>query len=97
MLNDTVIVLFVICQHHDKVITDLTLIRIVIVAAGAAVLCGYAMARFYTPSGPADTLEGVGGEFTQAQYQRDVRLRNHAIIAEMTGHGRGTFVTIASI
>lgn len=69
--------------------------RLVIIAAGAAVLCGYATTRFFTTSTPEENLESVGGEFTQAQYQRELRLRNQEKIAEMTGHGRNTLVWLS--
>lgn len=94
MLENQVIVLSVHCTDystkHPR--ANWWFISIVVAAAGAAVLCGYATARFYIPSSEPETLEGMGGEFTQAQYQREVRLRNLEIIAERTGHGRNGLV-----
>ncbi|CZT25526.1 uncharacterized protein RCC_11259 [Ramularia collo-cygni] len=72
------------------VLNNQVIVLIVVAAAGAAVLCGYAITRFYTNSAPNEHLEGVGEEFSQAQYQRELRLRNTEKIAEMTGHGRHT-------
>ncbi|KAK4503592.1 hypothetical protein PRZ48_004507 [Zasmidium cellare] len=60
----------------------------VVAAAGASVLCGYAITRFYFTDPPRQNVDGANGEFSQAAYMRDVRLRNQDGIAAVMGLGR---------
>lgn len=64
----------------------------VIVGAGGAVCCGYAITRFFLRSAPQGHVDGANGEFSQAAYMRDVRLRNQDAIAAVIGLGRQDMV-----
>ncbi|KAF2721695.1 hypothetical protein K431DRAFT_66313 [Polychaeton citri CBS 116435] len=65
------------------------IIVLVLVGAGFLVLCGWAVTRhFYADiGGPASNHLADG--FSQAQYMRDVRLRNQEIIEAEAGHYGG--------
>lgn len=64
----------------------------VIAGAGAAVLCGYAITRFYFKDPPSKNADGGEGDFNQAAYMREVRLRNQDTIAAVMGLGRRDLV-----
>lgn len=67
-------------------ISDGVVILLVILGAGASVIVGYAIFRFFGQDGPKESTN-VGSEFNQAQYMRDVRLRNQEDLAGMYGYG----------
>jgi hypothetical protein len=58
-------------------------VLVVIIAAGAAVLIGYATTRYFVGRVPDGDTEGPGSDFNQAKYMREVRLRNSEQLAGM--------------
>lgn len=77
-------------------ISDGLVIFLVILGAGAAVIVGYASMRFFCQDGPKESTNGIGSEFNQAQYMRDVRLRNQENLAGDYGYGRCDMASAAS-
>ncbi|KAK4541982.1 hypothetical protein LTR36_007182 [Oleoguttula mirabilis] len=60
-----------------------------IAGAGIAVFLGWAMThRFTRPVPDATTHAGLGNDFSQAQYMREVRLRHHDDLAVAFGGRR---------
>lgn len=64
------------------------IVLVCVVGAGAAVLIGYAIHNFFFKPGADDNKAGVGDEFSQAQYMREVRLRYAEQMAGSNGYGR---------
>ncbi|CAK1357655.1 uncharacterized protein RHO25_008241 [Cercospora beticola] len=62
-------------------------VLIVIVAAAAAVVLGWASTRFFIAHPPTRDTENAGNEPSQAQYMREVRLRNTEVLARQYGYG----------
>lgn len=62
-------------------------VLIVIVAAAAAVVLGWASTRFFIAHPPTRDTENAGNEVSQAQYMREVRLRNTEMLAQQYGYG----------
>ena len=79
------------CRQSAMGISDGLVIFLVILGAGAAVVLGYSVFRFFCQDGPKESID-IGGEFNQAQYMRDVRLRNQEDLAGMYGYGRRDMV-----
>lgn len=67
----------------------------VVAGAGFAVLMGYATARFFLDDDQKDN-RTPGQEFEQAQYMREIRLRNHEDIAASLGYNQQQLVRWAS-
>lgn len=72
-------------------------VLVVIVAAGAAVLIGYATTRYFVGRVPDGDCETPGSDFNQASYMRDVRLRNSEQLAGINGYRPRDLVCIASL
>ncbi|CAK3740151.1 Hypothetical predicted protein [Lecanosticta acicola] len=70
-------------------VRNAVIVLAIVTGAGFLVLCGFALTRFYVFNAPArDDLVSARQEFSQAQYMREVRLRNQGIIAGGLGRGR---------
>lgn len=68
-------------------------VLVVIIAAGAAVLIGYASTRYFFGREPQQVSGDAGNDLTQAVYMREVRLRNTELIAATNGYGRRDLVS----
>lgn len=73
-------------------VNNQVIVLIVVVAAGASVLCGYAVTRFFFSDPPRQNGVDANGEFSQAAYMREVRLRNQDNVAAVMGFGRQDIV-----
>ena len=62
-------------------------VLVVIVAAAAAVVLGWATTRFFIARPPTRDTENASNEPSQAQYMREVRLRNTEMLARQYGYG----------
>jgi hypothetical protein len=67
-------------------------VLIVICAAGACVLVGFATTRYFTSNDTVVNLQEPGEGSTQAQYMREVRLRNQEKLGYEYGHGQHALV-----
>ena len=64
-------------------------VLLVIIGAGVAVLIGWAITNQFQPSQGARDLSGFSnGDYSQAQYQRELRLRHQDEIASSMGGRR---------
>lgn len=70
-------------------------VLVVIIAAGAAVLIGYATTRYFVGRVPDGDTEGPGSDFNQANYMREVRLRNSEQLAGINGYKPHRLVRIS--
>ncbi|KXS99550.1 hypothetical protein AC578_4270 [Pseudocercospora eumusae] len=63
---------------------DHVVILLCLLGAGAALLLGYAIFRYFMPSAGRNDIERPGPDgMTQVQYMRTVRLRNHEQLQAM--------------
>lgn len=68
-----------------KMISDQLIVLCCIIGAGVLVFMGWAVTHRFYQQESRPIVEGLGQEFSQAQYMREVRLRNHDQIASMNG------------
>lgn len=59
-----------------------------IIGAGALVLIGYATSSFFVGRRREDDNDASHNDFSQAEYMREVRLRNQSDLQAMYGYGR---------